>query len=101
MNNINQLIKQAQEMQAKFMDAQEKISKVDILGDAGGGMVTVVIGGKGEAKKVTIDPQLMVPEEAEVVADLVVVAFNNAKEKLEIKIREEMGIMLPPGMKLF
>jgi DNA-binding YbaB/EbfC family protein len=101
MNNINQFMKQAQEMQAKFMETQKKMENLEISGNSGGGMVTVIIGGKGEAKKITIDPKLMIPEDAEVVADLIVVASNNAREKLEAKIREEMGIMLPPGMKLF
>jgi DNA-binding YbaB/EbfC family protein len=94
-------MKQAQQMQAKFMETQKKMENFEISGNSGGGMVTVVIGGKGDAKKITIDPNLMVPEDAEVVADLVVVAFNDAREKLEAKMREEMGIMLPPGMKLF
>jgi DNA-binding YbaB/EbfC family protein len=101
MNNLNQLMKQAQEMQAKFLETQERMNKIEVSGDSGGGMVTVIIEGNGKAKRITIDPKLMAPEEAEVVADLVVVAFNNAKEKLEAKVREEMGIMLPSGMKLF
>ncbi|MDR3186861.1 MAG: YbaB/EbfC family nucleoid-associated protein [Holosporaceae bacterium] len=101
MSNLNQLMRQAQEMQSRLLEAQKKMENFEIFGDSGGGMVTVVIGGKGEAKKITIDPKLMLPEDAEVVGDLIVVAFNNAKEKLEAKMREEMGVMLPPGMKLF
>jgi DNA-binding protein YbaB len=51
-------------------------------------------------KKLSIDPKLMVPEEIEIVSDLVVAAFNDAKSKLESKMSEEMGGLLPPGIKL-
>ncbi|MDR2158249.1 MAG: YbaB/EbfC family nucleoid-associated protein, partial [Holosporaceae bacterium] len=59
-----------------------------------------VINGKGEMKKLNLSPQLLSPDEAEIVADLVVAAFNDAKSKLETKISEEMGGFLPAGMKM-
>ena len=100
MNNFNQLMKQAQEMQAKLMEAQSKIGELEIEGTAGGGMVTVVISGKVDLKKITIDPALLTAENADIVSDLIVAAFNDAKSKLEAKVSENMGGILPPGMKL-
>ncbi len=99
-NNFNQLMKQAQEMQAKLMAAQNKMNELEVSGTSGGGMVTVVISGKGDMKKLTIDPKLLSPDDAEMVEDLIVAAFNDAKSKLEAKISEQMGGILPAGMKL-
>lgn len=100
MNNINQLMKQAQQMQAKLMEAQNKMNTLEIMGTSGGEMVTVVINGKIEIKKLNIDPKLLQPDEAEIISDLIIAAFNDAKSKLEAKISEEMGGFLPPGMKM-
>lgn len=99
-NNFNQLMKQAQEMQAKLMAAQNKMNELEVSGTSGGGMVTVVISGKGDMKKLTIDPKLLSPDDVEMVEDLIVAAFNDAKSKLEAKISEQMGGILPQGMKL-
>ncbi len=99
-NNFNQLMKQAQEMQAKLMAAQNKMNELEVSGTSGGGMVTVVISGKGDMKKLTIDPKLLSPDDAEMIEDLIVAAFNDAKSKLEAKISEQMGGILPQGMKL-
>ncbi|MDR1560895.1 MAG: YbaB/EbfC family nucleoid-associated protein [Holosporaceae bacterium] len=101
MNNFSQLMKQAQQMQAKLLEAQNKMNDVEICGSSGGEMVNVVISGKGEMKKLTIDPKLMTPEDVDIVSDLVVAAFNDAKSRLEAKMSEQMGDVLPPGMKLF
>lgn len=98
-NNFNQLMKQAQQMQAKLMESQKKMEELEIEGNSGGGMVVVVISGKGSIKKLTIDPKLMNPDDAEIVSDLIIAAFNDAKNKLEAKMSEEMGSLLPPGMK--
>jgi DNA-binding YbaB/EbfC family protein len=98
--NINQLMKQAQQMQAKLMEAQNKMNDLEIVGTSGGGMVSIIISGKGAMKKLTIDPKLMSPDEAEIVADLIVAAFNDAKSKLEAQMSEQMGNLLPPGMNM-
>ena len=100
MNNFNQLMKQAQEMQAKLMEAQGKINELEIEGSSGGGMVNVTISGKIDLKKVVIDPALLTTDNADIVSDLIVAAFNDAKTKLETKVSENMGGILPPGMKL-
>ena len=99
-NNFNQLMKQAQEMQAKLMEAQGKINDLEIEGTSGGGMVTVVISGRIDLKKIAIDPSLLSEDNADIVSDLIIAAFNDAKAKLEAKVSENMGGLLPPGMKL-
>ena len=99
-NNFNQLLKQAQQMQEKLMEAQNKLNGLDITGTSGGGMVSITINGKGEMKKVQIDPKLMSPDDVEIVCDLVTAAYNDARSKLEATMSEQMGGLLPPGMKL-
>lgn len=99
-NNLNQLLKEAQAMQAKLLEAQNKINDLEVTGTSGGGMVSVVINGQSKMQKVSIDAKLMSPDEKEVVEDLIVAAYNDAKSKLESKISEQMGGIIPPGMKL-
>ncbi len=103
MKNLGQMLKQAQELQGRMAALQEKLAAMEITGSAGGGMVTVTVNGKGEARAVTIDPSLMAPGEHAVVEDLVRAAINDAKGKLEQLVRERMseltgGLPLPPGM---
>lgn len=105
MKNLGNLMKQAQEMQAKMQEMQERLADVEISGASGGGMVSVVLNGKGEMRSVKIDPSLFNSEDAEVVEDLIVAAFSDAKIKVEAHMQEEMakvtgGLNLPPGMKL-
>ena len=105
MKNFGNLMKQAQEMQAKMEEMHARLEDVEISGAAGAGMVTVTLSGKGDMRKVKIDPSLFSAEDAEVVEDLIVAAFNDAKAKVESYMQEEMskvtgGLNLPPGMKL-
>lgn len=100
MNNFNQLMKQAQQMQAKLMEAQGKMNDLEIVGTSGGGMVSVVINGKVDIKRLIIDPKLMSPDETDILSDLIVAAFSDAKSKLESEMAEQMGGLLPPGMKM-
>lgn len=100
MNDFNNILKQAQKMQAQLLEAQNRMSNMEISGSSGGSMVNITISGKGEMKKVTIDPKLMDPNDVEVVCDLIVAAYNDARSKLEAKMAEEMGGIVPPGMKL-
>jgi DNA-binding YbaB/EbfC family protein len=105
MKNIGQMMKQAQQMQAKMAEMQAALEQVEVTGAAGGGMVRVTLSGKNAAKSVKIDPGLINPGEAEVLEDLVVAAFNDARGRLEAHIAEEMakltgGLQLPPGLKL-
>ena len=105
MKNLGNLMKQAQEMQTKMQEMQDRLAEVDVPGTAGGGMVTVTMNGKGEMRGIKIDPSLFNSEDAEVVEDLIVAACNDAKAKAEAYMQEEMskitgGLNLPPGMKL-
>ena len=104
MKNLGNMLKEAQKMQARMAEMQERLAGVEVTGAAGGGMVNVTLNGKGEMRKVAIDPSLIDPEEKEMLEDLVVAAFNDAKAKVEAHVQEEMakltgGLQLPPGMK--
>ncbi|MGK9170737.1 YbaB/EbfC family nucleoid-associated protein [Inquilinus limosus] len=105
MKNLGQMMKQAQEMQAKMAEMQSRLAEIEVPGQAGAGMVSVVLNGKGELRSLKIDPKLADPSEIEVLEDLVVAAFNDAKGKVEAAVQEETqklmgGLKLPPGMKL-
>jgi DNA-binding YbaB/EbfC family protein len=105
MKNLGQMMRQAQEMQAKMAQVQDSLGRVEITGASGGGMVEVTLNGKGEMRGLTIDPTLMEPAEREVLEDLIVAAHNDAKTKVERHVAEEMskltgGLKLPPGMTL-
>lgn len=105
MKNLGQMLKQAQQMQAKMQELQERLGSVEITGMSGAGMVQVVLNGKGEMKKIKIDKSAVDPEEVEVMEDLIVAAFNDAKVKMEQSMAEETqklmgGLNLPPGLKL-
>ena len=105
MVNIGNMMKQAQELQKKMSEAQEKLNSIEVEGVSGGGMVKIVATAKGDIKRIMIDDSLMSKEEKEITEDLIVAAINDAKEKGEQASQEEMksvtgGIPLPPGMKL-
>ncbi len=103
--NLGQMMKQAQEMQAKLVAVQEKLATIEVGGTSGGGMVDVTLNGKGEMRRVRIDPSLVSGGEAGMIEDLVVAAFNDAKAKLDARVADEMakvtgGLNLPPGLGL-
>ena len=81
MKNIGQLMKQAQEMQTKMAEMQAQLEAVEMTGAAGGGMVQLTLNGKGDLKKIKIDKSLLDPEEVEVLEDLIVAAFNDARQR--------------------
>ena len=104
MKNLGQLMKQAQEMQEKMAEMQGSLVAIEIEGVAGAGLVTVVLNGKGEMRRLKIDLSLVKPEDAEILEDLIVAAHNDAKSKIEMRVQEETqklmgGLPLPPGMK--
>jgi nucleoid-associated protein EbfC len=104
MKNIGQLMKQAQAMQEKMAEMQAQLEAVEMTGVAGGGMVALTLNGKSDVKKVKIDKSLLVPDEAEVLEDLIVAAFADARRKVAAYAEEEMqkltgGLQLPGGMK--
>ena len=105
MKNIAGLMKQASQMQAKMQEMQAKLESMEVEGTAGAGMVCVRLSGKGELRRVKLDPKLTDPAETEMLEDLIVAAHADAKRKLEAVTAEEMqkvtgGLQLPPGMKL-
>ena len=104
MVNIGNMMKQAQQLQKKIADAQEKLNAIEVEGTSGGGLVKVISTAKGEVKRIIIDDTILKPEEKEITEDLIVAAINDAKQKAETAAQEEMksltgGLSLPPGMK--
>jgi len=104
MVNIAQMMKQAQAMQKKMLDAQEELAKKEYSGTAGGGAVTITLNGKGDILKIKISKEMLNPEEGEILEDLIVAAFNDAKKKqaedAESNFSGMMGGMnLPAGLK--
>ncbi|CAK0755719.1 putative nucleoid-associated protein YbaB [uncultured Gammaproteobacteria bacterium] len=105
MKNIGNMMKQAQQMQARMQEMQEKLGTLEVTGQSGAGMVEVTLTGKGEMKKITLSKAIVDPEEIEVLEDLIVAAYNDARNKSEALAAEESqklmgGIKLPPGIKL-
>ncbi len=101
--NIAQLMQQAQKMQENMQRAQEELASVEVIGSAGGGMVSVTITGRMECRKVRIDPGVM--SDPEMLEDLIAAAFNDAVGKANATSQEKMGaatagMPIPPGMKL-
>ncbi len=104
MKDLMGLMKQAKEMQSKMKDAQSQVADLEATGKSGAGLVTVTLTGEGNMRGLKIDPSLM-SEEAEIVEDLVVAAFQDAKVKLDEARAETMksafgDIQLPPGMNM-
>jgi hypothetical protein len=102
--NIGQLMKQAQMMQENMRRMQEQLASVEVEGQAGSGMVKVVMTCKHEVRRVTIDPSLS-GDDREMLEDLVAAAFNDAARRVDATVAEKMGgvtagLGLPPGMKL-
>ena len=83
MKNLGQMLKQAQQMQARMAEMQAKLAEIEVTGTAGGGMVQVTLNGKGEVKKLKIDKSAVDPNETEVLEDLILAAFNDAKARVD------------------
>jgi hypothetical protein len=84
---------------------QDKLSEMEVTGSSGAGMIEITLTGKSDVRTVKIDPSLIDPNDPEVLEDLIVAAFNDAKSKVEVKVSEKMsemtgGLQLPPGFKL-
>lgn len=97
------LMKQAQKMQEEVKKAQEELAKLEVSGESGGGLVSVLMTGKHEVRRVKIDDSLL-KDDREMLEDLLVAAFNDAVNKIEKQSQEKMssmtnGLNLPPGFK--
>ena len=97
--DISSLMKQAQEMQSKMRDVQEKLSKMTITGSAGGGMVEVVVNGQGDVVSVKIEDPLISVDEKDMLQDLIASATNDGIRKAKELSKQEMG-NLTAGMNL-
>ena len=101
---MGNLMKQAQQMQAKMAKAQEELAKMEVTGESGAGMVKVTMTGSHSVRRVEIDESLM-EDDKEMVEDLVAAAFNDAVRRVEKQNKDKMGALtggmqLPPGMKM-
>lgn len=101
---LGNMMKQAQQLQEEMQKAQEEIAQMEVTGEAGAGLVSVVVNGKNEVRKVSIDPSLF-EDDREMVEDLVAAAMNDAVNKVRSESEERMssmaqGMGLPAGMKL-
>ena len=101
------LMKQAQQMQEKMQKMQEELANAEVTGQSGGGLVSVVMTGRHDVKRVSIDQSLMSTDEddKEVLEDLIAAALNDAVRKVEQNSQEKMagmtaGMQLPPGFKM-
>ncbi len=102
--NLSDLMKQAQQMQADMQKAQEELANAEIHGEAGAGLVKIVMTGRHDVKRVTIDPSVL-GEEKEVLEDLLAAAVNDAVRKVEAHNQQAMaglasGLNLPGGFKM-
>ncbi len=105
MKNIGNMMKQAQQMQQRMMDMQARLAEMEQEGQAGGGMVSVTLNGKGEAKRVKLDKSVVDPNDVEMLEDLIAAAINDARHKVDAAAAAEAekamgGMGLPPGLKL-
>jgi len=103
-SSLSNLLQQAQKMQDQAKQAQAEIADLTVTGESGGGMVRVTLTGRYEARRVEIDPKV-IAEDAEMLADLVAAAFNDAVNRLTERMKDKFsgltqGLDLPPGFKL-
>ncbi|TAN67152.1 MAG: YbaB/EbfC family nucleoid-associated protein [Methylobacter sp.] len=103
-NALGNIMQQAQKMQEDFKKAQEELNAMQVMGESGGGLVTILMTGKREARKVTIDPSLL-GDDKDMLEDMVAAAINDAVNKVAKMKKEKMtdvtsGLPLPPGFQL-
>jgi nucleoid-associated protein EbfC len=106
MNDLMKMMKQAQELQSRMQKMQDQLTMLEVEGQSGGGLVKVKLNGKGEMRGLKIDQSLIKPDEPELLEDLIVAAFQDAKGKAEAAMQAKMqevagGLPMPPGLKLF
>ena len=101
---LGNMMKQVQQMQAKMAEMQAELENAEVEASSGGGMVKVIVNGKGEVKSLTIDPEVVDKDDIEMLQDLIIAALNQAKEKASEIQQEQMagltGGLNIPGLKL-
>ena len=105
MPDLNELMKMAQDAQAKLLQAQDDLDKVEVEGVSGGGMVKIRASAKGRIIGVELDESLLQPSEKQMVEDLIAAAISDARSKADVAAQEAMrdvtgGLQLPPGFKM-
>ena len=95
---MGNMMKQAQKLQKQMMEVQEEMGKKTVEGSAGGGMVKAIANGHQDILQISIDPEVVDPEDVELLEDLVVAAVANARDKAKQMMEEEMGKFMPGGM---
>jgi DNA-binding YbaB/EbfC family protein len=103
--DIMGMMKKAEELKSKMAEMQDNLAGMEVDGAAGAGLVKVTLTGKGEMKRLSIDPSLFKEDQVEILEDLIITAHNEAKTKAEAEMNRRMadltaGLPLPPGMKL-
>jgi nucleoid-associated protein EbfC len=103
MSNMNNMMRQAQALQRKLMEAQGALADEEVTGSAGGGMVTVLATGAGEIRAVTIQPEVVDPDDVELLQDMVLAAVNEALRASKELEQDRLGglaggLGLPPGL---
>ena len=103
--DIMGMMKKAQAVQTKLQEAQEELGRLEVEGEAGGGMVSLTLNAKGELRGVRIDASLLTPADKEMAEDLIMAAYADARTKADRAAAEKMqslttGLPLPPGVKL-
>jgi DNA-binding YbaB/EbfC family protein len=103
--NLQKMMKQAQDMQNKMTDMQQRMERTEVEGQAAGGVVKVRINGRHELLAIAIDPSVINADDKETLEDLIIAAFRHAREQMDATYNDEMkkvtsGLNLPPGMKL-
>jgi len=96
---MGNLMKQAQQMQANMEKAQQELAMMEVTGQSGGGMVKVIMTGKHDVKRVSIEDALL-EDDKDMLEDLIAAAVNDAVRQVEKTSQERMSGMMPPGMKL-
>ncbi len=97
--SLNDLMKQAQDMQQKMQQARDEMAQREFVGQSGAGMVTVTMTGQHDVRRVDIDPAVL-SEEKTVLEDLLAAAVNDAVKKVEAGNRDALGGMMPAGFKM-
>jgi DNA-binding YbaB/EbfC family protein len=101
---MGNIMKQAQKMQEEMQKAQEEVARAEVTGEAGAGLVSILMNGRHDVKRVSIDDSLM-EEDKEILEDLIAAAINDAVRKVESNTQDKMGKItqgmgMPPGFKM-
>ena len=103
MTDFSKILDQAKNLQSKMKESQDRIKLIQAEGESGGGSVKIVLNGDGEMIKIYMSPEIL-KESKEIIEDLIIAAYGNAKKKIKIKTTEELSkvtgdMPLPPGFK--